>query len=72
MTHHDLTDRQRELVDFIREWKRSRGYAPTMSEAARHLGVTRGRARQIAVVLEHRGILTHDAGTQRTWRLARR
>jgi repressor LexA len=35
----DLTDRQREVLDFISDWIRKRGYPPTLREIGGHFGI---------------------------------
>ncbi len=56
-----LTDRQREILDFIREARRSRGVTPTSREIQQHLGL----ASQSTVIdhlraLENKGALRRE------------
>ena len=65
-----LTDRQREVFDFIREHIHERRLAPTFQEIADHFGFTLRTAMQYLDVLQKKGFLSRETGKPRTIVLA--
>jgi len=66
----NLTPRQLEIVNFIREYFADRGYAPTMQEIANHLGVSRPTVFEHIEALEAKGALQRQALRSRGIELA--
>jgi len=62
----NLTRRQRQVLDFIREHLDGQGYPPTLREIAAHLGIsgTLGVSKHLAA-LERKGYLQRHAGSSR-------
>lgn len=67
------TPKQKATLEFVRDYIKTHGYAPTVQEIAGHLGVLRNAALCSLLGLEkrgllkvvrniHRGIVLHDAG----------
>jgi repressor LexA len=57
-----MTRRQREIVDFIQAYLRRRGYAPSIVEIGRHLGVTSpATVHKHLQGLERRGLIRRRA-----------
>ena len=53
-----LTDRQRQTLDFIREFSAENGYAPKLKEIAAHLGIqSRGTVHRYIRALEDAGLI---------------
>jgi repressor LexA len=61
-----LTKRQREIVDFIRDFQREKGYAPSLEEIAAHLGLS-----AVSTVHEHLTNLAAKGILRRGWNRAR-
>ena len=61
-----LTDRQREVFDFVRAYIHARRLAPTFQEIADHFGFTLRTAMQYLDVLQKKGFLSREAGKPRT------
>jgi repressor LexA len=66
----NLTPRQLEIVNFIREYVAENGYAPTMQEMADHLGVSRPTIFEHIEALEAKGALRRQATRSRSIELA--
>jgi len=66
----NLTPRQLEIVNFIREYFADKGYAPTMQEMADHLGVSRPTVFEHIEALEAKGALQRQALRSRGIELA--
>ena len=66
----NLTPRQLEIVNFIREYFADKGYAPTMQEIANHLGVSRPTVFEHIEALEAKGALQRQALRSRGIELA--
>lgn len=53
-----LTDRQRQTLDFIRQFSAEKGYAPKLKEIAAHLGIqSRGTVHRYIRALEDAGLI---------------
>ncbi len=61
-----LTKRQREIIDFIRDFQTERGYAPSLEEIAAHLGLS-----AVSTVHEHVTNLAGKGVLRRGWNRAR-
>lgn len=61
-----LTKRQREIIDFIRDFQTERGYAPSLEEIAAHLGLS-----AVSTVHEHVTNLVGKGVLRRGWNRAR-
>jgi len=66
----NLTPRQHEIVEFIRDYVAENDYAPTMREMADHLGVSRPTVFEHIEALEARGALSRQALRSRGIELA--
>ena len=67
---NDLTQRQREVLDFLKNFLRKRGFPPTLREIASHLGVKGPRGPQKAVqILERKGYVRRVSRGSRTLEL---
>ncbi|HUU92463.1 MAG TPA: transcriptional repressor LexA [Phycisphaerae bacterium] len=66
----NLTRRQHDVVEFIRDYVAQNAYAPTMQEIADHLGVSRPTVFEHIEALEARGALTRQATLSRAIELA--
>jgi repressor LexA len=66
----NLTPRQLEIVNFIRDYFAENGYAPTMQEMADHLGVSRPTVFEHIEALEAKGALRRQALRSRGIELA--
>ena len=66
----ELTERQRQVLDFIRQHIMEQGIAPSVREICTHFGL-RGPAgiHRILKALENKGFLTSTPGKKRSWRL---
>lgn len=61
-----LTKRQREILDFIRDFQVEKGYAPSLEEIAAHLGLS-----AVSTVHEHVMNLAEKGVLRRGWNRAR-
>ena len=66
----NLTRRQHDVVEFIRDYVAENTYAPTMQEIADHLGVSRPTVFEHIEALEARGALKRQALLSRAIELA--
>ena len=66
----NLTPRQHEIVQFIRDYIAQNDYAPTMQEIADHLGVSRPTVFEHIEALQAKGALHREALRSRTIELA--
>ena len=66
----NLTPRQLQIVEFIREYTADAGYAPTMQEIADHLGVSRPTVFEHIEALQAKGALHRQALLSRAIELA--
>ena len=56
-----VTPRQLEILQFIRDYRRSHGYSPTMQEIGDHLSLTKVTVFEHVGALERKGALTRGA-----------
>ena len=56
-----VTPRQLEILQFIRAYRRSHGYSPTMQEIGDHLSLTKVTVFEHVGALEKKGALTRGA-----------
>jgi repressor LexA len=62
----ELTQRQKEVLDFLKDFVMGRGFPPTLREIASHLGVKGPRGPQKALrILERKGYLRRVPGGSR-------
>ena len=66
----NLTRRQHEIIEFIREYVQDNDYAPTMQEIADHLGVSRPTVFEHIEALQAKGALHREALKSRAIELA--
>jgi len=66
----NLTRRQHEIVEFIRDYVAENDYAPTMQEIADHLGVSRPTVFEHIEALQAKGALHREALKSRAIELA--
>lgn len=60
-----LTDRQREVFNFMRDFYHEHGYPPTIYEIGDHFGFSARAAYCHLEVLEKKGVITRAAGKPR-------
>jgi len=58
--------RQAEILDFIGEFRRKKGYAPSLAEIAERLGVSVPTVHQHVSYLRQKNLLTTEKGKQRS------
>lgn len=70
MSREALTDRQQQVLDFIAESARSRGYPPTVREIGEHMGIrsTNGVSDHLEA-LEKKGYLKREPMISRGLRI---
>jgi repressor LexA len=61
----NLTEKQRNVLEFISNCLSERGTVPTVREVAAHFGITIGPAQRYLKTLEHKGYLRHTPGAAR-------
>jgi repressor LexA len=60
-----LTDRQKEILDFVRKSQEKQGYPPSLREIARHFGMVGTRAvEKHLAALERKGALRKGSGAR--------
>ena len=70
MKSQKLSDRQRELVDFMAGFHAEKGYPPTLAQMAEHLGVSSlNSVKSLLAALEKKGWIDRDEGVSRGVRL---
>jgi repressor LexA len=70
---HDLTDRQREVLQFIEATRTRTGHSPTLREIAQHFGFRSPKAAADHVsALQRKGVLAFEARKARAIRLISR
>lgn len=63
---NELTQRQRELLDFLKDFVRENGFPPTLREIASHFGLKGPRGPQKTLnILERKGFIRKTAGGSR-------
>ena len=63
---NELTRRQKEVLDFLKDFVMERGFPPTLREIASHLGVKGPKGPQKALrILERKGYLRRVPGGSR-------
>ena len=68
-----LTERQKEILDFIAEFQRRKGFAPTHLEICRHFGYSSyGTVHKHLKLLAQKGFLRRDWNQKRGMELVRR
>lgn len=66
---NDLTERQRQVLEFIQSVHQESGMGPSLREIARHFGFQSPKAAADHVkALRRKGALTHQPGRGRSWR----
>lgn len=66
---HDLTDRQRALLDALHRLHGTQGHAPSIRELGDAVGLaSTSSVHRHVRILEQRGLVEHRAGTPRTLR----
>lgn len=69
-TLSSLTPRQREILDFIRDWIEQFGYAPSVRDIGRHFGIrSPNGVRGHLKALEAKGVIERDPRRSRALRL---
>ena len=63
-----LTDKQKGVLSLVEDHWRSHGAAPSVSEVADRLDVSKPTAHSHLLALKKKGFLVHDEGKGRTWR----
>lgn len=66
-----LTDRQREVFNFMRDFYHEHGYPPTIYEIGDHFGFSAHGANCHIEVLVKKGVITRVVGKKRTIRFAK-
>ena len=61
-----LTNRQREVLRYLREYQEVKGYSPTYREIGRHFAIAPKNARECILVLAREGVLSCEEGTARS------
>ena len=70
MTHVPLTRRQRDILDFLRQFTEREGMSPTLEEIAQHFGVNKVTVFGHVSELERKGVIERAApGISRGLRL---
>jgi len=68
----EMTDRQKDLVDFIEDFSRDNGYTPTFREIARGIGVTIGAVQKLIAALEKKKLIKREFNRSRALRVVRK
>ena len=66
-----LSPRQRQLVETIETLTASRGFPPSMSEAAVAMGLHRSRVAQLAESAAKKGAIAREPRAARSWRVVK-
>lgn len=62
-----LTKKQKEILDFVRNYIRTQGYAPTLREIGNHFGLSSvATVHKHLAALEEKGMLTREEGRSRS------
>jgi len=65
MPPQTLTQRQKQVLEFVREYAEYGGYSPTVAEIATHFRIWPRAAKKHLVALERKGYLNHPGGGAR-------
>lgn len=60
-----LTDRQREIFDFLRDYYFEHGFPPSIYDIAGHFGFSGKAAADFITALQKKGWITHEEGKKR-------
>ena len=66
-----LTDRQREVFNFLRDYYHNQGFLPSMREIGDHFDFSHRAAFDYLVVLERKGFITRETGKSRVIRFVK-
>lgn len=66
---HDLTNRQQEILAYLKSATDERGFAPSIREVAAHFGMTAKGAYDHIKALERKGVITRQDRTARSVRI---
>ena len=66
-----LTPRQLQIMRFIRDYRASRGYSPTMDELAAHMDVSKVTVFEHVGALEHKGLLKRTPHKARSLQISK-
>lgn len=64
-----VTERQNEVLDFVRQFMADHGYCCGYQDIADHLGITQMAARGHVVLLERKGKIAREEGVARSIRV---
>ena len=62
----ELTDKQKEMIDFIKKYINNYGYSPTIRELAYVLGKSVGSVHPMLKKLKAKGVITYNEKMSRT------
>lgn len=68
----EITERQKEALDFIEEFTRENGYAPSFREIGAAIGVTIGAVQKLLKMLEKKSMIKRESGRSRVLRVMRK
>ncbi len=68
----EITERQKKALDFIEEFTRENGYAPSFREIGAAIGVTIGAVQKLLRMLEKKSLIRREAGRSRVLRVTRK
>ena len=66
-----LTDRQREVFDFLRDYYHEQGFPPSMQEVGDHFGFTSAAAKCYFHVLQKKGVISYEPYKPRSLRFVK-
>jgi SOS-response transcriptional repressor LexA len=66
----ELTDRQSEVAEFIRQWWTEHGYGPSLADLAGGLAISKPTALETVRRLKRLGVVKYTPKTARSTRLA--
>ncbi len=64
-----LTPRQKDVLDFVREYLRKKGYSPSLDEIATHFGISIPSVHQHVELIRKKGYLKKDESQSRSMTL---
>ncbi|MFZ1080908.1 MAG: transcriptional repressor LexA [Candidatus Kryptoniota bacterium] len=68
----EVTERQKETLDFIEGFVKEKGYAPSFREIANGIGVTVGAIQKLLEKLQRKGVIKKASGLSRGIRVLRK